>query len=134
MGYKGVLCYNCSTQRFVISRHVIYDEFIPSSILALYTPIFCPLCLYLFSLIYLPLLSFHLRTLFPMPIIPPHLPVVASFLLLHHRLSFLQMLLLLWFSLWQILFQFRQGSICLLLIMSFLVLLLVSLLLETYIQ
>ncbi|KAI5325748.1 hypothetical protein L3X38_034822 [Prunus dulcis] len=26
MGYKGVLCYNCSTQRFVISRHVIHDE------------------------------------------------------------------------------------------------------------
>ncbi|KAI5321499.1 hypothetical protein L3X38_030570 [Prunus dulcis] len=26
MGYKGVLCYNCSTQRIVISRHVIHDE------------------------------------------------------------------------------------------------------------
>ncbi|KAI5332351.1 hypothetical protein L3X38_022480 [Prunus dulcis] len=26
MGYKGVLCYNCSTNRFVISRHVIHDE------------------------------------------------------------------------------------------------------------
>ncbi|KAI5330225.1 hypothetical protein L3X38_029623 [Prunus dulcis] len=28
MGYKGVLCYNCSTQRFVISRHVIHDELV----------------------------------------------------------------------------------------------------------
>ncbi|CAL9013533.1 unnamed protein product [Prunus brigantina] len=28
MGYKGVLCYNCTTHIFVFSRHVIYDEFV----------------------------------------------------------------------------------------------------------
>ncbi|CAL2254016.1 unnamed protein product [Prunus armeniaca] len=28
MGYKGVLCYNCTTHRFVISRHVIHDELV----------------------------------------------------------------------------------------------------------
>ncbi|CAL8138957.1 unnamed protein product [Prunus armeniaca] len=26
MGYKGVLCYNCTTHRFFISHHVIHDE------------------------------------------------------------------------------------------------------------
>lgn len=26
LGYKGVLCYNCSTSKFLVSRHVIHDE------------------------------------------------------------------------------------------------------------
>ncbi|CAL9006084.1 unnamed protein product [Prunus brigantina] len=26
LGYKGVLCYNCSTGKFLVSRHVIHDE------------------------------------------------------------------------------------------------------------
>lgn len=26
MGYKGMICYNIKTSKFIISRHIIHDE------------------------------------------------------------------------------------------------------------